>query len=180
MKPSAAEFERLALEQIDMLYRVAHRLARQNDRAADLVQETYLRAFRSRESFDLQAMGIRPWLVRIMHNLHFSRSQRDRRHPVSMDQEILETAQAAPPSTVSFSKDQFQHMDERLVKALNQLPEEYQVVMLLWAVEELSYQEIADAMEIPIGTVMSRLYRARQRLSQDLQGFARDERIVRE
>jgi RNA polymerase sigma-70 factor, ECF subfamily len=180
MKPTAQEFERLALEQMDMLYRVAFRLARNADRASDLVQETYLRAFRSRDSFDLQAVGIRPWLIRILHNLHITRSERDRRHPVATENEVLEAAQAPAKASVEFSSAQFEHMDERLVRALNQLPEEYQLVMLLWAVEELSYKEIADAVNVPIGTVMSRLHRARQRLTEDLQTLAKEERLLRE
>src|SRR5947209_6563928 len=145
MKPTAQEFERLALEQLDMLYRVAFRLTRNGDRASDLVQETYLRAFRSRDSFDLRAVGIRPWLIRILHNLHITHSDRGRRHPISIENETLEAAQAPAKPMAEFSSAQFEHMDQRLVKALNQLPEEYQLVMLLWAVEELSYREIADA-----------------------------------
>ena len=124
MKPTAQEFERLALEQLDMLYRVAFRLCRDGDRASDLVQETYLRAFRSRDTFDLQAMGIRPWLIRILHNLHITRADRDRRHPVSMENEALEGAPAPAASSVEFSSSQFEHMDQRVVRALSQLPEE--------------------------------------------------------
>ena len=71
-------------------------------------------------------------------------------------------------------------MDEQLVRALDQLPEEYQVVLLLWAVEDLTYKEIAQAADIPMGTVMSRLHRARQRLSEQLKDYARAEGIIRE
>jgi len=71
-------------------------------------------------------------------------------------------------------------MDERLVKALKQVPEEYQVVLLLWAVEEFSYKDIADSLDVPIGTVMSRLHRARQKLSQLLRDFAIEEGVIRE
>lgn len=179
MKPTAEEFEKLALEQLDLLYRVAGRLARDPERASDLVQETYLRAFRSRQSFELKEMGIRPWLVRIMHNLHVTRSTRDRRQPIGVDSETLDAAEAAAGS-VEFSPADLNHMDERVVAALNELPREYQVVLLLWAVEELSYKEIADAVDVPIGTVMSRLHRARQRLAQSLRPFADEHRMIRE
>ena len=71
-------------------------------------------------------------------------------------------------------------MDERLVRAIDALTPEYQVVMLLWAVDGLSYKEIADAVGIPIGTVMSRLHRARHRLSEQLRAYAVREGIIRE
>ena len=71
-------------------------------------------------------------------------------------------------------------MDERLVHAVSGLPAEYQSVLLLWAVDELSYKEISIALEVPMGTVMSRLHRARQRLSEQLGDLARQEGIIRE
>ena len=71
-------------------------------------------------------------------------------------------------------------MDERLVRALDALPAEYQIVLMLWAIDGLAYKEIAEAVGIPIGTVMSRLHRARQRLSDQLKPYARSEGIIRE
>src|SRR6185437_6355076 len=90
LKPTSEQFEALALEQLDMLYRVARRLTRDAAAAEDLVQETYLRALRGRDSFDLKAHGIRPWLLRIMHNLHVSRGERESRQPAALDQEQLQ------------------------------------------------------------------------------------------
>ncbi|MGH7179853.1 MAG: sigma-70 family RNA polymerase sigma factor [Tepidisphaeraceae bacterium] len=181
MKLSRKEFDRLALAHMDMLYRLARRLTRDATSAEDLVQETYVRALRGSDGFDLQEFGIRPWLVRIMQNLHFSRRQREKRQPTAMDDEYLETAQlpeTAPYAlTPGASRDQ---MDQRLAKALDDLPDDYKTILLLWAVEEMSYKEIAVAANVPIGTVMSRLHRARQRLSEKLQDFARKEGIIRE
>jgi RNA polymerase sigma-70 factor (ECF subfamily) len=71
-------------------------------------------------------------------------------------------------------------MDQQLVRAIDALATEYQVVLMLWAIEEMSYKEIADAVGIPIGTVMSRLHRARQKLSEQLRSFAVREGIIRE
>jgi RNA polymerase sigma-70 factor (ECF subfamily) len=71
-------------------------------------------------------------------------------------------------------------MDQQLKRAFDALPEEYQTVMHLWAIEEMSYKEIADAVGVPLGTVMSRLHRARQRLSEQLKGYAAREGIIRE
>ena len=175
------QFEKLALEQLDMLYRIARRLTQDNQRAEDLVQDTYVRALRARESFDLQEYGIRPWLLRIMHNLHYSHAERARRQPQSFEGEHLDAAHhppAHPPPPLDPAS--FEGMDERLVRALSALSPEYQVVILLWAVDGLSYKEIAEAAGVPIGTVMSRLHRARQRLGEQLHGYAVNEGIIRE
>ena len=182
MKIARDEFDKLALEHLDMLYRIARRLTRDGVRAEDLVQETYLRAVRARDDFDLQQYGIRPWLVRIMHNLHFSRSQREKRQPVSVDDVQLDgTSAAGSGEGVSLlNPASFEGMDEQLVHAIEELPDEYQTVLVLWAIEEFSYKEIAEAVDVPIGTVMSRLHRARQRLAEKLQDFAKKERIIRE
>ena len=179
MKLVRDEFEKLAPEHLDMLYRIARRLTRDPTRAEDLVQETYLCALRAGDDFELQEYGIRPWLVRILHNVHFSRAQREKRQPTAMDDPHLETA-VDPEEISPLDPGSFEGMDERLVKALGELPTEYQTVMLLWAVDELSYKEIADACDVPIGTVMSRLHRARQKLSEKLRDYAKQERIIRE
>src|SRR6478736_7709736 len=103
MKLDRKQFETLALEHLDMLYRVARRMTRDVHRAEDLVQETFVRAFRSADDFDLQAYGIRPWLLRILHNLHVTKGQRERRQPAANDDEQLESsalaAETAPGST---------------------------------------------------------------------------------
>src|SRR5690606_17404291 len=113
--------------------------------------------------------------------LHYSRAQRDRRQPIAVEPEHLDAASGAEPSAVPGPGPlDWDTLDENLARALDQLPEEYQSVMLLWAVEDLAYKEIADVLQIPIGTVMSRLHRARQRLSEQLRGFARQEGIIRE
>ncbi len=172
MKPSAEHFEKLALEQMDVLYRVACRLTRDPERAGDLLQETYLRALRGREGFDLQAHGIRPWLIRIMHNLQINQAEHESRQPTTVEPESLETSSLAAAGDLLIGRDNLEQMDDRLVHALHELPSDYQVVMLLWAVEEFSYKEIAESLQIPIGTVMSRLHRARRRLADALRTVA--------
>jgi RNA polymerase sigma-70 factor, ECF subfamily len=168
------------LEQLDLLYRIARRLTREPTRAEDLVQETYVRALRARDSFDLQGHGIRPWLLRIMHNVHISRSEREGRQPAAVEDDQLESARSSSASPTPYDTTNFQGMDQQLVKAIESLASEYQVVMILWAVDELSYKEIAAAVGIPIGTVMSRLHRARQKLSEQLREYAIREGIIRE
>jgi RNA polymerase sigma-70 factor, ECF subfamily len=179
MKVSRAEFETLSLEHLDMLYRIARRLTGDASRAEDLVQETYLRAFRARHEFELKEHGIRPWLVRIMHNQHYSHWEREKRQPLAVDEAHLEEAGGAAEAA-HFSAEGLQGMDERLVHALAELPVEYQVVMLMWAVDELSYKDIAFSCNVPIGTVMSRLHRARQKLAARLREFAQKEGLCRE
>ena len=181
MSEESNNFEKLALDQMDTLYRVARRLTRDGERASDLVQETYLRAFRAKESFQLKEYGIRPWLLRIMQNLHFSRSGRERRQPIAMEDGGLEAADLdALPETVGVPMPlDIEEMDEQLVRALETLAVDYQIVLLMWAVDGLTYKEIAHTLDIPIGTVMSRLHRARQRLSEQLRDYAVSEGVIR-
>lgn len=181
MKLARDEFDRLALEHLDMMYRIARRMTRDAAQAEDLVQETYLRAFRARDDFDLQEYGIRPWLVRIMHNLCISGAQREKRQPVAVDDAHLDgTGTAAKPMAISTNPASYEAMDQRLVRAIEELPDEYRTALMLWAIEEFSYKEIAEAMDVPIGTIMSRLHRARERLAEKLHDFATKERIIRE
>jgi RNA polymerase sigma-70 factor (ECF subfamily) len=159
------EFVRLALEQIDAVDRVARSLTRGGAEADDLVQETYLRALRAHADFDLHSFGIRPWLLRILHNLHVNRVKRERRQPAPTPAEDLDFL-AAPGSdaTPAPSPDGLNFDDPRLEGALNELPPDLRTILILWAVDELSYKELAEVLAIPIGTVMSRLHRARNRL----------------
>jgi RNA polymerase sigma-70 factor (ECF subfamily) len=190
MKLSRSEFDRLALEHVDMLFRLARRMTRDANRAEDLVQDTYLRAFAASDSFDLKAYGIRPWLVRILRNVHFSKSQRERKQPAAIDDEELQNNpdDDAPDRSTALTDSgsfdasgiNFEAMDERLAAEVEKLPVDYQAVLLLWAVDELSYKEIADACDIPIGTVMSRLHRARAKLAKELSTYAENERIPKE
>ncbi len=116
-----------------------------------------------------------------MHNLHVSRGERENRQPAAVDHDQLEaTASTSANESVPWDLTSLEGMDEHLVRAVNALAPEYQVVLTLWAIEEMSYKEIADSVGIPIGTVMSRLHRARQRLSEQLRPFALRERIIRE
>lgn len=179
MKLAQDQFESLAVEQLDTVYRFARRLARDVDRAQDLVQETYVRALRARDTFDLQEFGIRPWLLRILYNLHLSRAQREGRQPVAVEDEHLEAAESHDTTPYAAGLNSYEGMDQQLVRAVENLPEEYREALLLWAIEDLSYKEIAEALELPMGTVMSRLHRARQRLTEQLRGYATENRIIR-
>jgi RNA polymerase sigma-70 factor (ECF subfamily) len=168
MTLAETDFAALAVEQFDALYGLARRLSGDAGRAEDLVQETYLRALRARESFQLEEFGIRPWLMRILHNLHVTGATRESRQPMAIEEEELERVPghaAGFQETRSLTKDE---MDQELVWAIDALPESYRAVLLLWAVEEKSYAEIAVALSLPPGTVMSRLHRARKRICDQL------------
>jgi RNA polymerase sigma-70 factor (ECF subfamily) len=180
MAPDPDTFAASALAEIDSLYRFARRLTHDPSRADDLVQETYARALKSRDKFQRREYGIKPWLLRMMYNLHLNRAERERRQPVAMADPGLESnpSTAFDPGPIDLSS--FQAMDEELVHALDELPEDYRTVMLLWAVEELSYKEIAETLDVPLGTVMSRLHRARRRLADRLRRHAVEEGIIRE
>ncbi len=181
MQIDRAEFERLVLEQLDFLYRVALKLARDSNKAEDLVQEACYRAIRSRESFQMSPGGIRPWLVQILRNAFLTRATREARQPRLAEDDALENAAgpvAGSPPELSFHISE--HMDQEVAHAVQALPEEYRTVLMLWALEDFSYQEIADALNIPLGTVMSRLHRARSKLTQQLKDYAKREGIRRE
>ena len=177
MQISRAEFEKLALEQLDAVDRVARSLTRASHEADDLVQETYARAFRAADTFDLQSFGIRPWLFRILHNLHTTRATRESRQPKAIPAEHL---QAFAGPSEPFALDSLAGMDKELEAAMKELPSDLSTTLMLWAIDDLAYREIAEVMNVPIGTVMSRLHRARQKLAERLQHFAPRGREFRE
>jgi RNA polymerase sigma-70 factor (ECF subfamily) len=169
---TATEFQALAVSQMDTLYRVALRLTGQRVAAEDLVQETYLKALRAWKSFRLHEFGIRPWLLRIMKNVHLSTAGHDRLRPRPIYDRYFDRAggNGDDNATVlsSNSPGLFDEMDQRLVCALEYLPKQHRLALLLWAVDGLSYRDIADSLKVPLGTVMSRLHRARKRLIERL------------
>lgn len=171
-------FEALALPHLESLYRIARRLTQNEHEAEDLVQETYLKAYRAFASYEARAFGIKPWLLRILHNTFLNRLSREKRAPRAVDQQLLDQSSSNSASLVPPELD-YEDLDEEVVRALDRLPPEFRAVLLLWATMELSYQEIADVLEVPIGTVMSRLHRARRLMIGALQAYARQRRLLR-
>jgi RNA polymerase sigma-70 factor (ECF subfamily) len=173
-----SEFDELALSNLDAVYRMALQLARNPDDAADLVQETYLRALRASDRFEERGGGVRPWLFKIVHNAFYSRTRRDRRAPgASPDLDAAPDQSPGPDSPVpawDLASLDWDHVDGRLKRAIEGLRPEYRSVLLLWGVEGLKYREIADIQQIPIGTVMSRLFRARSELAAQLHELAEE------
>lgn len=162
-----AGFEELAMPLFDALYNFARWLARDSNDAEDLVQETYLKALRSFASFQ-PGTNFRAWIYQILRNNFLSsRSTLERRMTVAMDSEedgpeLLVDSET--PETILMNRS-----DSKLVqRAIEDLPVHYRETLLLCEVEEMSYQEIAEILAIPIGTVMSRLARARKAVRESL------------
>jgi RNA polymerase sigma-70 factor (ECF subfamily) len=176
------EFEDRSLEHIDAVYRMAMQLARHPDEAADLVQETYLRALRVAERYEERGGGIRPWMFKILHNVFYTRVGKAKREPTGVEQlgsaPSDEPAPGDAPPAWDLESLAWEHVDERLKASIDELRPEYKSVLLLWGVEGLKYREIADIQEIPIGTVMSRLHRARSILARQLSDLAEEKGLA--
>ena len=154
-------FEDLAMPLFDSLYNFARWLARDSNDAEDLVQETYLKALRSFASFQ-SGTNFRAWMFRILKNTFLSScSTLERRMTVAMDSEEDGPELAVEnqtPETILMNRSSSQQVQ----RAIDDLPVHYRETLLLCEVEEMSYQEIAEILSVPIGTVMSRLARARK------------------
>ncbi len=172
------------MAEMDAVYRMAMHLARHPQDAADLVQETYLKAFRAAHSFQLQdGKGVRPWLFKILHNNFYSRLEQQRREPTLGDDLPEPSAVGAvdqPAPAWDLEHLDWEQVDDRLKAAIDQLPLHYRQVLLLWAVEGLKYREIADILGVALGTVMSRLHRARVQLSEQLADLAAERGLTME
>lgn len=156
-----AEFEELAMPIFDSLYNFARWLAHNSNDAEDLVQETYLKGLRSYASFQ-PGTNFRAWMFKILRNTFLSsRSTLDHRMTVVTDQEEdlpVPSATVATPESLLIERSSVQACWE----AIEQLPVIFREVILLCDVEDASYREIAEILSIPVGTVMSRLSRARR------------------
>lgn len=169
------EYRRLAIAEIDAVYRLAYYLCNQAHEADDAVQETYLRAFKAGDGFTLTEHGLRPWLFRILHNVVIARGAKQKQQP-SLMSEFDGIAQGGShdehPAPMGATGIDWEHIDERLKRAIGELPLSYRTAFLLCAVEDLKYREIAEIMEAPIGTIMTHIFRARATLAARLQGLA--------
>jgi RNA polymerase sigma-70 factor (ECF subfamily) len=166
-------FEEEALELSDQVYRVARRLANSREEAEDLVQDTYARAFRSWQQFQ-PGTNLRAWLLRILTNLNIDRGRRVQRTP---EQTPLEEGDYylynRLESTMPDENPDEERVIERLsqnavVEALAEVPHDFRDVLVLVDIGEFSYAEAAQILDIPVGTVMSRLHRGRRILKQQL------------
>jgi RNA polymerase sigma factor (sigma-70 family) len=162
-KDKLARFEQSILPHMDAAYNLARWLTRNDDDAEEMVQEAYVRAFKFFDSF--RGVDGRPWLLTIVRNTCYTWLQQNRRYETTMmfDEEIHSTdSDDSNPETLML-----QSADQQILRqALEELPVEFREVVVLRDLEGFSYKEIADIANIPAGTVMSRLARARERLKQ--------------
>ena len=169
-----AAFEAEALASVDSLYRTALRLTRVPADAEDLVQETYLKAFRAADRFE-PGTNLRAWLFTILHNTARNRARDRARDAVTIDSETVDQAADGPSygrATPVPSPEALllrQTLTPELQAAIDELPEAFRQAVWLRDVEEFSYAEIADMLNIPAGTVMSRISRGRRMLFDRLQ-----------
>ena len=169
-----AAFEAEALASVDSLYRTALRLTRVPADAEDLVQETYLKAFRAADQFE-PGTNLRAWLFTILHNTARNRARDRAREGVTVDSEAVDQAADAPSyglSTPVATPEALllrETLTPELQAAVDELPDAFRQAVWLRDVEEFSYAEIADMLNIPVGTVMSRISRGRRMLFDRLQ-----------
>ena len=176
------DFEAGVLAQLDSLYRTALRLTRNQQEAEDLVQETMLKAFRFAKSYT-PGTNLRAWLFRILNTSAINRYRKQATHPTTTplpegedfylynrisDMSGQELSAAAEDEVLS------KYLDEDVFNALNALPINFRMPVILADIEGMSYKEIAETLQIPIGTVMSRISRARRQLQNLLWQYAKD------
>lgn len=174
-----AEFAAEALSYVDSLYGTALRLTRRPQDAEDLVQETYLKAFRASHQFE-RGTNLKAWLFTILHNTFRNMRRHDGRNPVDVNSETVE--QAIDTAGEDRSPEQLltrATLDADIQAALDDLPAAFRQAVWLRDVEEFSYAEIAKMIEIPIGTVMSRISRGRRLLYERLAADRAPERVTR-
>ena len=176
----AAIFEADAMAYVDQLYGAAMRMTRNPADAEDLVQETYTKAFAAFRSFE-QGTNLRAWLFRILRNTYINAYRKAKREPVSTsaddlsDPQLLEVDARSAGGARSAETEALERLgDTEIIEAMQALPEDFRTAVYLADVEGFSYKEIAEIMETPVGTVMSRVHRGRKSLRSLLAQYARD------
>lgn len=173
-------FEDEALPHLDAVYRFALRLSGSPDQAEDLVQETFLRAFKSWGQYT-KGTAAKSWLFTICRNVFLRRRERTHRHDEIVSENVGRSGPGPNPMNpvwvsvlgVDPEGDFFESIvDDRILQAIQDLPEEYRSAVVMSDLEGLSYAEIAEAMEVPVGTVKSRLFRGRRQLQKVLYDYA--------
>ena len=173
-EPVRAAFEREALPHLDALFGLAMRLSGGNEpQAEDLVQNAMLKAYRSWDRFEA-GTNCRAWLMTILRNTFINDYRRAKSRPSSVD---FEDISERLPSDSLFEADPegriFERIiDDEVIAAIESLPDDFRIPVVLSDIEGLAYQEIADLLDVPVGTIKSRLFRARKRLQARLYEYA--------
>ena len=173
-----AEFESLTLEHLDPLFAAALRLTKNERDAEDLVQDTFLRAYRFFDKFE-RGTNIKAWLFKILTNTFINRYRRkvkERTVVEGVEREAVHERFVSRDAT-DFAANPEQYFFDRLLsddvlRAIDALPIDFRLVVILADLQEFSYKEIAEILDCPVGTVMSRLFRGRKLLQKTLKGYA--------
>jgi RNA polymerase sigma-70 factor, ECF subfamily len=171
-----ADFEREAVPHMDSLYNFALKMTGDSDDANDLIQETYLKAFRFFDKFE-KGTNCKAWLFRIMKNTYINTYRKSAKEPDKVDYEdvenFYENIKASNTDSAHLEKDIYDNLlDDELSAAITSLPEDFRTVVILADIEGYTYEEIADFIDVPVGTVRSRLHRARKMLFTKLYDYA--------
>lgn len=170
-------FEQELMPHIDALYNFAYRLVFDEDEANDLVQETYLKAYRFVESYE-QGTNAKAWLFRILKNSFINDYRKKSKQPSKVDYQEVEQYYNSEDTAVDATSDLRiesvqEMMGDEITNALNSLDVDFRTIIILSDLEEFKYEEMAKILDIPIGTVRSRLHRARHLLKEKLSEYAR-------
>lgn len=173
-----ADFEREAVPHMDALYNYALKMTGDSDDASDLIQETYLKAFRFFDKFE-KGTNCKAWLFRIMKNTYINTYRKNTKEPDKVDyddvENFYENIKASNTDSAHLEKDIYDNLlDDELSGAITSLPEDFRTVVILADIEGFTYEEIADFIDVPVGTVRSRLHRARKMLFTKLYEYAGD------
>lgn len=183
-----ANFERDALQYSRQLYSAAMRMARNPADAEDLVQETFLKAYRAYDTFE-EGTNLKAWLYRILTNTYINKYRKESRRPSETDlgdvEDLYLYRRLGSEDTADVSRTTEDRVLDGLVEsdiktAVEELPENFRMPVLLADLEGFSYKEIAEILDIPIGTVMSRLHRGRKAMQKRLWEYARQRGLLPE
>ena len=182
-KKKHTEFEVEALPHMDVLYNFALRTTGNEDDARDLLQETYLKAYRFWDKYE-KGTNIRAWLFRIMKNSYINRYRKETKEPDKVDYEDIEnfynTIRAESTDPNDLQEQLYGNLlGDEVTKALQSLPDDFRTVVILCDIEGLTYEEIAEFVECPIGTVRSRLHRGRKLLQAKLFEYAKQQGMIK-
>ncbi len=173
--PNAQQFDEMVQPYLDRLFGAGRRLTGNDRDAEDLLQDTLLRAYRHRDKFEL-GTNFRAWLLKIQTNLFLNSIRQRKNRPGLVDIEIAEAFYQEARSVDSPSSARHlpleECLDDEVLRALGELPEDFRTVVNLAVFESFTYAEIAEAVGCPIGTVMSRLFRGRRLLREKLSAYA--------
>ena len=178
------EFEKEALPHMNSLHNFALRMTGDIDDANDLVQETFLKAFRFFNKFE-KGTNCKAWLFRIMKNSYINEYRKNTKEPDKVDyddiQNFYENIKSSEIREKHYEEDVFSRlMDDDIADSITKLPEDFRTVIILSDIEGFTYEEIADFVDCPVGTVRSRLHRARRMLYAQLYDYAAQKGYVNE